>query len=106
MSANNTYNAFEVFINETPEYHKIYLEAAQKFEQLSSFDAKTKELAYIAVIAATRREGSIPFHVKKAKALGATREEIISAIFVGFPAVGNIVIYSLGLAIEAYDNLD
>lgn len=33
----------------------------------------------------------------------ASREEIISAILVGLPAVGNIVISSLPIAIKAYD---
>ncbi|WP_338423027.1 hypothetical protein [Clostridium beijerinckii] len=45
----------------------------------------------------------MPFHVKHAKSLGATREEIISAVLIGLPAVGNIVIQSLPIAINAYD---
>lgn len=47
----------------------------------------------------------LPFHVKHAKSLGATREEIISAISVGLPAVGNAVIQSLPEAIKAYDEI-
>ena len=38
-----------------------------------------------------------------AKKSGATKEEVISAILVGLPAVGNEVINALPAAIEAYD---
>jgi alkylhydroperoxidase/carboxymuconolactone decarboxylase family protein YurZ len=55
-------------------------------------------------MASARLEGGIPFYVKHAKSLGATRDEIISAILVGLPAVGNIVIQVLPAALEAYDN--
>ena len=54
-------------------------------------------------MAAVRLESGLPFHVKMAKQLGATRDEIISTILVGLPAVGNIVTAALPIAIEAYD---
>ena len=38
-----------------------------------------------------------------AKKAGASREEIISAIMVGLPAVGNEVINALPAALEAFD---
>ena len=38
------------------------------------------------------------------KSLGARRDEIISAVLVGLPAVGNIVIQALPIAINAYDS--
>jgi len=38
-----------------------------------------------------------------AKTYGATREEIISAILVGLPAVGNCVVSALPIALSAYD---
>jgi alkylhydroperoxidase/carboxymuconolactone decarboxylase family protein YurZ len=49
-------------------------------------------------------ESGLPFHVKHAKSLGATRDEIISAILVGLPAAGNAVIQALPLAIKSYDS--
>jgi alkylhydroperoxidase/carboxymuconolactone decarboxylase family protein YurZ len=60
-------------------------------------------LAYLSVLAAVCLENGIPFHVKFSKKLGATRDEIISVILVGLPAVGNQVISSLPIAMEAYD---
>jgi alkylhydroperoxidase/carboxymuconolactone decarboxylase family protein YurZ len=49
------------------------------------------------------RVSGIPFHVVSAKKLGATKDEIISAILVGLPAVGHIVTQALPSAIQAYD---
>ncbi|WP_207653839.1 carboxymuconolactone decarboxylase family protein [Tepidibacter mesophilus] len=97
-------NAFETFMNEAPEYSKAWMEVVQKLDKVSALDKKTQTLAYISVLAATRLESGIPFHVKQAKANGASREEIISAILVGLPAVGNIVTSSLPVALQAYDN--
>ena len=54
-------------------------------------------------MASARLEGGIPFHVKQAKELGASREEIISSILVGLPAVGNIVIEALPIALATSD---
>jgi alkylhydroperoxidase/carboxymuconolactone decarboxylase family protein YurZ len=97
-------NAFQTFIKEAPEYQKIWLETVQKLDSASKLDSKTEELAYIAVLAAVRLEGGLPFHVKHAKSLGATREEIISAVLVGLPAVGNTVIQALPIALNAFDS--
>ncbi|MCY6957439.1 carboxymuconolactone decarboxylase family protein [Clostridium brassicae] len=97
-------NAFQTFMNEAPEHAKVWMEVVQKLGNVSGLDKKTEELAYIAVLAATRMESGIPFHVKQAKEKGASREEIISAILVGLPAVGNIVTTSLPIALESYDN--
>ena len=97
-------NAFQIFIKEAPEYQKVWMEAVQKLDSVSKLDSKTEELAYIAVLASVRLEGGLPFHVKHAKSLGATRDEIISAVLVGLPAVGNAVIEALPIAINAYDS--
>jgi alkylhydroperoxidase/carboxymuconolactone decarboxylase family protein YurZ len=96
-------NAFQIFMKEAPEHQRIWMETVQKLDSVSKLDSKTEELAYIAVLASSRLESGLPFHVKHAKELGATREEIISAILVGLPAVGNVVIQSLPIAIKAYD---
>jgi len=97
-------NAFQTFIKEAPEYQKIWMETVQKLDSASKLDSKTEELAYIAVLASARLEGGLPFHVKHAKLLGATREEVISAVLVGLPAVGNIVIQALPIALNAFDS--
>ncbi|MEK4508158.1 carboxymuconolactone decarboxylase family protein [Paenibacillus anaericanus] len=101
----NVSNAFHTFIKEAPEQQQIWMETVKRLGASSKLDPKTEELAYIAVLAATRMESGLSFHVKHAKSLGATREEIISAILVGLPAVGNTVIQSLPVAIKAYDEI-
>ncbi len=55
------------------------------------------------MLAAARLNSGIPFHVASAKQNGATREEIISAVLIGLPAVGNAVIQSLPVALDAFD---
>ncbi len=97
-------NAFQTFINEAPEHQRIWMETVQKLDSASKLDTKTEEIAYIAVLAALRLEGGLPFHVKHAKILGATREEIISAVLIGLPAAGNAVIQALPIALNAFDN--
>lgn len=95
--------AFETFVKEAPAQQAAWMEAVQKLDKASALDKKTEEIAYLAVLAAVRLESGLPFHVQTAKAHGATREEIISAILVGLPAVGNVVIQSLPVALEAFD---
>ena len=96
-------SAFHTFIKEAPEHQRIWTETAQQLGRASKLDPKIEELAYIAVLAASRMESGIPFHVKHAKSLGASREEIISAVLVGLPAVGNAVVSCLPAAVKAYD---
>ncbi|MBC1550203.1 carboxymuconolactone decarboxylase family protein [Listeria sp. FSL L7-1434] len=95
--------SFEVFAKEAPEVQAAWMETVHKLDTASKLDKKTEELAYIAVLAAARLESGLPFHVKMAKSNGATRDEIISAILVGLPAVGNTVISALPVAIDAFD---
>jgi alkylhydroperoxidase/carboxymuconolactone decarboxylase family protein YurZ len=77
--------------------------ATRALEEACSLDGKTKELAYLAVLAALRMESGVPFHVGQAKTQGATREEVISAILLGLLPAGHGVIACLPAAIEAYD---
>ena len=95
--------AFEAFAQEVPAVKGAWMEFVQTLDKTSALDKKTEELAYIAVLAAVRLEGGLPFHVKMAKAHGATRAEIISAVLVGLPATGNIVIQALPIALAAFD---
>lgn len=99
----NVSNAFEVFAKEAPEHQKAWAEAVQGLGAASKLDDKTAALAYISVLAATRLESGLPFHVKMAKMHGATKDEVISAILIGLPAVGNVVTAALPIAIEAFD---
>jgi len=95
--------SFQAFLAEAPGHAQAWMEATQKLGAASALDAKTGALAYLAVLAAARLESGVPFHVAQAKAAGATREEVVSAILIGLPAAGNQVIAALPAALAAYD---
>lgn len=99
----NVSDAFMVFMQEAPQHAQATMQAVQGLDAASALDKKTGELAYLAVLAALRMENGIPFHVQAAKQLGASREEIISAVLVGLPAAGLGVTQVLPAALAAYD---
>lgn len=96
-------NAFQIFQNEAPQHALAWDEAILGLDKACALDKKTEHLAYLAVLAAMRLESGVPFHVKVARQVGATRQEIISAILVGLPAAGNGVTQVLPAALAAYD---
>jgi alkylhydroperoxidase/carboxymuconolactone decarboxylase family protein YurZ len=96
-------SAFQAFATQATAHAAAWGEAARALEKACALDARTKDLAYLAVLAAMRLEGGIPFHVASAKHNGATREEVISAILLGLPAAGNAVTACLPAALSAYD---
>ena len=95
--------AFQSFFSEAPGHARAWMAMVGGLEEASRLDKKTDELAYLAVLAALGRESGIAFHVAAAREAGASREEVISAILLGLPAVGQLVIGALPVAIEAYD---
>lgn len=95
--------AYEIFQKEAPEISKAWHDFVIGLGNASKLDKKTHSLAYLSVLSAVRLQNGIPFHVKMAKANGASRDEIISAILVGIPAVGNIVTSNVSIAVQAYD---
>jgi alkylhydroperoxidase/carboxymuconolactone decarboxylase family protein YurZ len=102
--ANRVSNAFQLFMSEAPEFAQAWGGAIQALGKASALDSKTRELAYVAVLAALNRTSGIGYHVASLKALGASREEVLSAILVGLPAAGHVVTQSLPAAVEAYDS--
>ncbi len=90
-------------MEESGDSGKAFMEMTMKHAEASALDPKTDELAYIAVLAALRLTGGIPFHVKTAKEAGATREEVKSAVLVGLPLVGTAVTEAFAMAIQSYD---
>ncbi len=95
-------NAFQMLLEQAPKHSQAWMSAVQGLDHASALDKKTEELAYLAVLAALRMESGIPFHVQSAKAAGASRDEVISAILIGLPAAGQVVIQSLLAALSAY----
>lgn len=95
--------AFQMFGEQAPKHAAAWMGAVRGLGDASALDPKTSALAYLAVLAAARLESGVPFHVKLAKQAGASREEVISAVLVGLPAVGNTVTQVLPAALESYD---
>lgn len=83
-----------------------FLDMVLKEAETSALDPKTHELAYLAVLTAIRLESGIKMHVKEAKRLGATREEVKSAVLVSLPAIGFPAIMALRTALASYDEMD
>jgi alkylhydroperoxidase/carboxymuconolactone decarboxylase family protein YurZ len=104
MESVHVSNAFKVFGEEAPAHQEAWLEAVAKIGAASKLDAKTEALVYIGILAAARLDSGLPFHVMEAKERGATRDEVIGAVLAGLPAVGNVVIQSLPVALQAYDD--
>jgi len=96
-------DGFMTFMREGGKVSQAFMEMVTQTAEASALDRKTDELAYIAVLAAVRMSGGMAFHVKSAKKLGATRDEIKSAVLVGLPAVGLQVLESLSAALCSYD---
>jgi alkylhydroperoxidase/carboxymuconolactone decarboxylase family protein YurZ len=96
-------NAFQTFMKEAPQHAQARGKMVQGLVNASALDKKTAALAYLAVLASLRLESGNPFHVQTAKQLGTSREEVISVILVGLPAVGHGLTQVLPIAIEAYD---
>jgi alkylhydroperoxidase/carboxymuconolactone decarboxylase family protein YurZ len=95
--------AFAIFMQEAPAHAEAWMQVAKSLDAASALDKKTEELAYIAVLAATGNTSGIPFHVLSAKSHDASRQEVLSAILLGLPAAGAIVIGAVPVALEAYD---
>ncbi len=96
-------NAFKTFQTEAPGQAQAWGAMVMGLGRASALDEKTAALAYLAVLAALRMEGGVPFHVASAKKAGATREEVISAVLIGLPAAGHAVTQVLPAAVAAYD---
>lgn len=95
--------AFSSFMQEAPAHAAAWMQLATSLDAASALDKKTEELAYIAVLAATGNASGIPFHVQSAKAHGASRQEVLSAVLIGLPAAGAVVIGAVPAAVAAYD---
>jgi len=96
--------AFQVFMTDAPQHAQAWGKVVQELSQASALDAKTRGLAYLAVMAALRLESGIPFHVHTLKDMGVSRDEVISAILVGLPAAGHAVTQALPAALAVYDH--
>jgi alkylhydroperoxidase/carboxymuconolactone decarboxylase family protein YurZ len=95
--------AFEAFFVEAPMHAEAWMTATRGLADASALDPKTSSLAYLAVLAALRMESGVPFHVQRAKELGASRAEVVGAILVGLQPAGHGVVACLPAAVAAYE---
>ena len=88
-------SAFQIFMKEAPDHAQAWMGTVRVLDSAGVLDKKTKELVYLAVLAALRLESGVPLHVQMAKQAGASREEVISAILIGLPVAGQGVMQAL-----------
>lgn len=79
---------FEMLIKETDGVSQAFMDAIFKMSEKSALDKKTHELAYISVLVSTKMYGGLPFHIQQATELGASKDEIKSAMLIPMPFVG------------------
>lgn len=103
LDSNLVSNVFQTFLTQAPQHSRAWGAMVQALAEANAMDKKTAALAYLAVLAVLGMESGVPFHVSHAKELGASREEIISAVLVGLPAAGHVVTQVLPAALAAYD---
>lgn len=84
---------------------KDFDELLHKSVDASALDRKTHQLALIAVLSATSAFGGLERHVKYAKSIGISREEVESAVLVSLSQVGVPLAESYKVAMYAYDEV-
>jgi alkylhydroperoxidase/carboxymuconolactone decarboxylase family protein YurZ len=94
---------FYTVMREAPETLQAWLQADKVTQEHSALDAKTAELAYLAVLAALGLEKGIAFHAAEAKKLGASRAEVLSTVLVGLPAAGMRVMECAAEVVRPFD---
>jgi AhpD family alkylhydroperoxidase len=94
----------------TRHLRKLQPDAMAGFSALASaassdgvLDAKTKELAALAVVVALRCDGCIGFHIKTLIKLGATRQEVAEILSMNIYLGGGPALMYAADALRAYD---
>ena len=78
-----------------PELTKKYLDFSKELDRSGVLSQKEKELIAVAVAHAIRCKYCIEDHTKKARAVGATDEEIAEAVFVAARvSAGSVLTYA------------
>jgi alkylhydroperoxidase/carboxymuconolactone decarboxylase family protein YurZ len=95
--------SFKAFLAEAPHQSKAWMEVVEALGAASALDPKTKALCYLSVLATARMTSGVPFHARLARSAGASRSEVISAVLVGLPAVGQAIVESIGPALQGFD---
>ena len=96
-------DVFGALMKAEPKLGKKFMDMCITNSTVTALDRKTFTQAYLSVQAAKGLHDGLDFHVKDAKDAGATREEVKSAIILGLPCSGVIVLTALDKALEIYD---
>lgn len=83
-----------------PRMRQIYFKFYKETYKASKIDRKTKELIAIAASLGFHCEGCLEGHIKKAKQLGATKEEISEAIAITMGVAAAAVVDQTDIASE------
>lgn len=95
--------AFQIFMEKTPGFSDPWMKMTHQLAEASALDPKTRELTYLAVLAAMGAESGMPFHVQQALGKGATPDEILSAVLVGLPVAGHSITRCLPAVMEGLE---
>jgi alkylhydroperoxidase/carboxymuconolactone decarboxylase family protein YurZ len=96
----------DTFQHEAPEVAKAFDGLIDALKSTTGMDAKTKQLVYIGIKSSLGDSTAVFFHVKMAKQLGATRNEIKDAILITLTVCGlKGVSTCLQTAMEVYDGI-
>lgn len=81
-------DGFELFMKETNGVGGAFMEAVMKLSKESALEEKVHELAYLSCLVTAGMAGGLPYHIDRARKLGASEDEIKSALLVPLPIVG------------------
>lgn len=96
-------NPYEIFQNEFPELAGKFNELVEAQISLKGLDPKTKQLINIAIQTANRNPQGVKMHAMMAKKIGASREEVTSAVVLNLHLSGlSAVLECLPAAIEGF----
>jgi alkylhydroperoxidase/carboxymuconolactone decarboxylase family protein YurZ len=91
------------FVNNGGVIAEAYNTMYETTKSASALDKKTHELAYIAYLSAIQSYTGLEKHVKGLRTLGATREEVESAILCGMAPLGITQTQAYKIAMNAFD---
>jgi alkylhydroperoxidase/carboxymuconolactone decarboxylase family protein YurZ len=95
----------ELFKKEAPEVADAFNDLIKALINLKGLDGKTKQLIYIAMKASVGDETAVKAHIPMAKALGASKEEVVEAILLTLTVSGiSGVLKSLPYVIMEYNS--
>jgi alkylhydroperoxidase/carboxymuconolactone decarboxylase family protein YurZ len=81
-------NPFQTLMRESPEVGQAFGDFIKTLANQPALDAKVKQLIFIALQTAGRNPQAVAAHIPMARALGATRAEIVEAMLITLPASG------------------